>query len=43
MIHAQKFQIASSKSQMDSTYKPIRLTHGTPNPSKALLIKHSLP
>ena len=35
--------IATSKSQITQQLKPIRLKHGTPNPSKALLLRLSVP
>ena len=43
LLRKKSIHIASSKSQMSSQLKPIRLKHGTPNPAKALLLKLSVP
>ena len=43
LLNKNQLLIASSKSQMTQQLKPIRLKHGTPNPSKALLLRLSVP
>ena len=43
LLKKKAVHVASSKSQMSSQLKPIRLKHGTPNPSRAALLKLSIP
>ena len=43
LLKKKAVHVASSKSQMTSQLKPIRLKHGTPNPSRAALLKLSIP
>ena len=43
VLKKSRFHLASSTNQLNTQIKPIRLKHGTVNPSRALLLKLNVP